>query len=135
MEIQITKEQVDAVIETIVRKELEGLEISDWYGDEYKFTTRSFRDYVEYRACAAANDYIKEKFGTMIDEEIAEVARYEALAAFLSKPVKITDGYRQSEYDSWSAYLLKQIHEHSLSDWNVRKAIRDRMRELGVDDG
>ena len=125
MEIQITQEQVDAAIEAVVREELESTVISDWYGDEY--VTKSLHNYVEAKAQKAINEYLEKKFDALIDDEVAEVARMEAMAAFLSKPVKITDGYRQSEYDSWSSYLLKRIHEHSLSDWNVNRMIRDEI--------
>ena len=38
MEIQITQEQVDAVIESIVRKELDNLEVYDDYYDEFRKT-------------------------------------------------------------------------------------------------
>lgn len=125
MEIQITQEQVDAAIEAVVRKELESAEIYDWYEDVY--VTKSLHDYVEAKAQKAINEYLEKKFDALIDDEVAEAARMEAMAAFLAKPVKITDGYRQSEYDSWSSYLLKRIHEHSLSDWNVNRKIREEI--------
>jgi hypothetical protein len=125
MEIQITQEQVDAAIEAVVRKELESAEIYDWDRDAY--VTKSLHNYVVDKAQAAIDRYIEKKFDALIDDEVAEVARMEAMAAFLSKPVKITDGYRQSEYDSWSSYLLERIHEHSLSDWNVNRKIRDEI--------
>lgn len=51
----------------------------------------------------------------------------EAVAAFLAKPVTITDGYRESKYDSWSSYLLKRIHEHSLSSWKIDRMIQDEI--------
>lgn len=125
MEIQITQEQVDDAVEAVVRKELEGAKISDWYGDEY--VAKSLHDYVVAKAQEAINKYLKEKFDALIDDEVAEVSRMEAMAAFLAKPVTITDGYRKSEYESWSSYLLKRIHEHSLSDWNVNRMIRDEI--------
>lgn len=125
MKIQITQEQVDAAIETVVRKELEGAEIWDWGEDAY--VSKSLHNYVVEKTQTAIDKYLEEKFGALIDDEIAEVARMEAMAAFLAKPVKITDGYRKTEYDSWSSYLLKRIHEHSLSDWNVNRMIRDEI--------
>ena len=79
------------------------------------------------RAHKEGVDYLKEKIDTLVDTEVAEVARMEAVAAFLAKPVTITDGYRKAEYDSWSSYLLKRIHERSLSDWNVNRMIRDEV--------
>ena len=125
MEIQITQEQVDAAIEAVVRKELDNLEVYDGYYDEY--CKKPLHDYITYKVNLTVEKYLKEKFADMIDDEVAQVARMEAMAAFLAKPVKITDGYRKAEYDSWSSYLLKQIHEHSLSDWNVNKMIRDEI--------
>lgn len=125
MEIQITQEQVDAAIESIVRKELDSLEVFDYYSDDYK--AKSLHEYVSYKTKLAIDKYLEEKFDAMIDDEVAEAARMEAMAAFLAKPVTISDGYRKSEYDSWSSYLLKRIHEHSLSDWNVNRKIRDEI--------
>lgn len=125
MEIQITQEQVDAAIEAVVRKELESAEIYDW--DEDAYVTKSLHNYVVTKAQNAIDEYLEKKFDALIDDEVAEVARMEAMAAFLAKPVTITDGYRKSEYGSWSSYLLKRIHEHSLSDWNVNRMIRDEI--------
>lgn len=36
MEIQVTQEQVDAVVESIVRKELDGFEVYDGIWEEYR---------------------------------------------------------------------------------------------------
>ncbi len=125
MEIQVTQEQVDAVIESIVRKELDSLKVYDDYYEGYR--KEPLGEYLEHRVESIVEEYLKEKLDTIIDTEVAEVARMEAVAAFLAKPVKITDGYRKAEYDSWSSYLLKRIHEHSLSDWNVNRMIRDEI--------
>ena len=125
MELKITQEQVDAAIEAVVRNELESAEIYDW--DEDAYVTKSLHNYVVTKAQNAIDEYLEKKFDALIDDEVAEAARMEAMAAFLAKPVKITDGYRKSEYDSWSSYLLKRIHEHSLSDWNVNRMIRDEI--------
>lgn len=125
MEIQVTQEQVDAVVESIVRKELDSLEVYDGYWEEYR--KRPLGEYLECKVKSIVEEYLKEKLDTLIDTEVAEAARMEAVAAFLAKPVTITDGYRKAEYDSWSSYLLKRIHEHSLSDWNVNRMIRDEI--------
>lgn len=125
MEIQVTQEQVDAVIESIVRKELDSLEVYDDYYDEYR--KRPLSEYLERKVRLIVEDCLKEKIDAILDTEVAEAARMEAVAAFLAKPVTITDGYRKAEYDSWSSYLLKRIHEHSLSDWNVNRMIRDEI--------
>ena len=125
MEIQVTREQVDAVVESIVRKELDGLEVYDGYWDEYR--KKPLGEYLERKVKSMVEDYLKEKIDTLVDTEVAEAARMEAVAAFLAKPVTITDGYRKAEYDSWSSYLLKRIHERSLSDWNVNRMIRDEI--------
>lgn len=125
MEIQVTQEQVDAVIESIVRKELDSLEVYDDYYDE--FCKRPLGEYLERKVKYIVEEYLKEKLDAIVDTEVAEAARKEAVAAFLAKPVTITDGYRKAEYDSWSSYLLKRIHEHSLSDWNVNRMIRDEI--------
>ena len=125
MEIQITQEQVDAVIESIVRKELDNLEVYDGFYEEY--CKKPLGKYLEYKVESVVEKYLKEKIDAIVDTEVAEVARMEAVAEFLAKPVKITDGYRQSEYDSWSSYLLERIHEHSLSDWNVNRKIREEI--------
>ena len=125
MEIQVTQEQVDAVIESIVRKELDNLEAYDDYYEGYR--KKPLGEYLEHRVESIVEEYLKKKLDTLIDTEVAEVARMEAVAAFLAKPVTITDGYRKAEYDSWSSYLLKRIHEHSLSDWNVNRMIRDEI--------
>ena len=125
MEIQVTQEQVDAVIESIVRKELDNLEVYDGYYDEYR--RKPIGEYLEHKVESMVEKYLEEKLDTIVDTEVAEVARMEAVAAFLAKPVTITDGYRKAEYDSWSSYLLKRIHEHSLSDWNVNRMIRDEI--------
>ena len=128
MEIQITQEQVDAVIETIVRNELDNFSFYEWDCGERR--KASLHDYVSSKTREAIDKYIKKKFDTLIDEEMAELARMEAMAAFLAKPVKITDGYRESEYDSWSSYLLKSIHEKSLLSWDVKKEIRKTIDRL-----
>lgn len=125
MEIQVTQEHVDAVIESIVRKELDNLEVYDDYYEGYR--KKPLGEYLEHRVESIVEKYLKEKLDTLIDSEVAEAARMEAVAAFLAKPVTITDGYRKAEYDSWSSYLLKRIHEHSLSDWNVNRMIRDEI--------
>lgn len=125
MEIQITQEQVDAVVESIVRKELDNFETYDSYYNE--FCKRPLNEYLECKVKSMVEKYLKEKIDNLVDTEVAEVARMEAVAAFLAKPVKITDGYREAEYDSWSSYLLKRIHEHSLSSWNVNRMIRDEI--------
>lgn len=125
MEIQVTQEQVDAVIESIVRKELDNLETYDSCYGEY--CRRPIGEYLECKVKSTVEAYLKEKLDTLIDTEVAEAARMEAVAAFLAKPVTITDGYRKAEYDSWSSYLLKQIHENSLSDWKVNRMIRDEI--------
>lgn len=127
MEIQVTQEQVDAVIESIVRKELDSLEVYDGYYDEFR--KRPLSEYLERKVKSIVEDYLKKKIDNLVDTEVAEVARMEAVAAFLAKPVKITDGYREAEYDSWSSYLLKRIHEHSLSNWNVNRMIRDEIEK------
>lgn len=125
MEIQVTQEQVDAVVESIVRKELDNLEV---YDDCYEGYRKSpLGEYLEHRVESIVEKYLKEKLDTIVDSEVAEVARMEAVAAFLAKPVTITDGYRKADYDSWSSYLLKRIHEHSLSNWNVSCMIRDEI--------
>ena len=125
MEIQVTQEQVDAVIESIVRKELDNLEVYDDYYDEYR--KKPLGKYLERKVESIVEQYLEKKLDNLVDTEVAEVARMEAVAAFLAKPVTITDGYRKAEYDSWSSYLLKRIHEHSLSDWNVNRMIRDEI--------
>lgn len=125
MEIQVTQEQVDAVIESIVRKELDNLEVYDDYYEGYR--KKPLGEYLERKVQLIVEEYLKEKIDAIVDTEVAEAARMEAVAAFLAKPVKISDGYRQSEFDSWASYLLKRIHEHSLSDWNVNKMIRDEI--------
>ena len=125
MEIQVTQEQVDAVVESIVRKELDNLEVYDGCWDEYR--KKPLGEYLERKVKSIVEEYLKEKLDTIVDTEVAEAARMEAVAAFLAKPVTITDGYRKAEYDSWSSYLLKRIHEHSLSDWNVNRMIRDEI--------
>lgn len=125
MEIQVTQEQVDAVIESIVRKELDNLEV---YDDYYEgFRKKPLVEYLEYKVKSIVEEYLKKKLDTIVDTEVAEAARMEAVAAFLAKPVTISDGYRKAEYDSWSSYLLQRIHEHSLSDWNVNRMIRDEI--------
>ena len=125
MEIQITQEQVDAVVESIVRKELDKLEVYDSYWGEY--CNKSLDGYLECKVKSIVEEYLKKKIDNLVDTEVAEVARMEAVATFLAKPVTITDGYRKAEYDSWSSYLLKRIHEHSLSDWNVNRMIREEI--------
>jgi len=125
MEIQITQEQVDAVIESIVRKELDNLEVYDDFYEEY--SKKPLSKYLECKVKSIVEEYLEKKLDTIVDTEVAEAARMEAVAAFLSKPVTITDGYRKAEYESWSSYLLKRIHEHSLSDWNVNRMIRDEI--------
>lgn len=125
MEIQVTQEQVDAVIESIVRKELNSLEVYDGFYEEYR--KKPLGEYIERKVNSMVEDYLKKKIDNLVDTEVAEAARMEAVAAFLAKPVTITDGYRKAEYDSWSSYLLKRIHEHSLSDWNVNRMIRDEI--------
>lgn len=125
MEIQVTQEQVDAVIESIVRKELDSLEVYDGYYDDYR--KRPLGEYLKRKVKSIVEEYLKKKIDALVDDEVAEVARMEAVAAFLAKPVTITDGYRKAEYESWSSYLLKRIHEHSLSDWNVNRMIRDEI--------
>ena len=125
MEIQVTQEQVDAVIESIVRKELDSLEVYDDYYEGYR--KKPIGEYLERKVESIVEEYLKKKLDTIVDNEVAEVARMEAVAAFLAKPVTMTDGYRKAEYDSWSSYLLKRIHEHSLSDWNVNRMIRDEI--------
>ena len=125
MEIQVTQEQVDAVIESIVRKELDNLEVYDDYYEGYR--KKPLSEYLERKVQLIVEDYLKEKLDTIVDTEVAEAARMEAVAAFLAKPVTITDGYRKAEYDSWASYLLKQIHEHSLSDWNVKRTIKEEI--------
>ena len=125
MEIQVTQEQVDAVIESIVRKELDSLEVYDSYWDEYG--KKPLDRYIEIKVKSIVEEYLKEKIDNLVDTEVAEVTRMEAVAAFLAEPVTITDGYRKSEYDSWSSYLLKRIHEHSLSNWNIRSTIREEI--------
>lgn len=125
MEIQVTQEQVDAVIESIVRKELDNLEVYDACYEGY--CKKPLGEYLERRVESIVEKYLKEKLDIIVDTEVAEAARMEAVAAFLAKPVTITDGYRKTEYDSWSSYLLKRIHEHSLSDWNVNRMIRDEI--------
>ena len=125
MEIQVTQEQVDAVIESIVRKELDNLEVYDGYYEEYR--KKPLGEYLERKVKSIVEEYLKEKLDAIVDTEVAEAARMEAVAAFLAKPVTISDGYRKAEYDSWSSYLLQRIHEHSLSDWNVNRMIRDEI--------
>ena len=125
MEIQVTQEQVDAVVESIVRKELDNFEIYDGYYEGY--CKKPLGEYLECKVNSIVEDYLKKKIDNLVDTEVAEVARMEAVAAFLAKPVTITDGYHKSEYDSWSSYLLKRIHEHSLSSWNVNRMIRDEI--------
>lgn len=125
MEIQVTQEQVDAVIESIVRKELDSLEVYDDYYEGYR--KKPLGEYLERKVNSIVEEYLEKKLDTIVDTEVAEAARMEAVAAFLAKPVTITDGYRKAEYDSWSSYLLKRIHEHSLSDWNVNRMIRDEI--------
>ena len=125
MEIQVTQEQVDAVIESIVRKELDNLEVYDDYYEGYR--KKPLDEYLEHRVECIVEEYLKKKLDTIVDTEVAEIARMEAVAAFLAKPVTITDGYRKGEYDSWSSYLMKRIHEHSLSNWNVNRMIRDEI--------
>lgn len=126
MEIQLTQEQVDAAIEGIITKQLREMRFDcyDYYGEP---DSQSFYEYVRERAKSVVEKYIEKKFAKMVDEEVAEVARMEAMAAFLSKPVKITDGYRSTEYESWDSYLLKQIHDQSLKNWNVDKKIREEI--------
>ena len=126
MEIQLTQEQVDAAIEGVITKQLDDMRF-DYYGYYGDHDSQSFAEYVREKAKSVVEKYVEKKFAEMIDEEVAEVARYETLAAFLEKPVKISDGYRSKEYDSWESYLLKQIHEHSLADWNVNKKIREEI--------
>ena len=125
MEIQITQEQVDAVVESIVRKELDNLEVYDDYYEGYR--KKPLDGYLECKVKSIVEEYLKKKIDNLVDTEVAEVARMEAVATFLAKPVTITDGYRKAEYDSWSSYLLKRIHEHSLSSWNVNRMIRDEI--------
>lgn len=125
MEIQVTQEQVDAMIESIVRKELDSLEIYDSYWGEYG--NKPLDRYLEIKVKYIVEEYLKKKIDNLVDTEVAEAARMEAVAAFLAKPVTITDGYRKTEYASWSSYLLMRIHEHSLSDWNVRRMIREEI--------
>ena len=125
MEIQVTQEQIDAMVEAIVRKELDSLELCDYYSEEYHKVPLNV--FIEHKVRDSVDDYLKEKIDSIVDTEVAEAARMEAVAAFLAKPVKISDGYRQSEFDSWASYLLKRIHEHSLSDWNVNKMIREEI--------
>lgn len=125
MEIQVTQEQVDAVVESIVRKELNSLEVYDGFYEEYR--KKPLGEYIEHKVDSMVEDYLKKKIDNLVDTEVAEVGRMEAVAAFLAKPVTITDGYRKSEYDSWSSYLLERIHEHSLSNWNVNRMIRDEI--------
>lgn len=126
MEIQITQEQVDAVVEAIVRKELDNLTMYDSWGDERYI---SLNEYVRQRAASFIDKYLEEKFGKLVDDEVAEIARMETMAAFLQKPVKISDGWHTSEYDSWTSFLLKRIHEKSLNDWNVNKRINDAIKK------
>lgn len=125
MEIQVTQEQVDAVIESIVRKELDNLEVYDGYYEGYR--KKPLSECLEHKVDSMVEEYLKKKLDTLIDTEVAEAARMEAVAAFLAKPVTITDGYRKAEYDSWSSYLLQRIHEHSLSDWNVKRTIKEEI--------
>lgn len=125
MEIQVTQEQVDSIVESIVRKELDSLEVYDGYYEDYRKVP--IGEYLEHKVKCVLEECLKKKIDTIVDTEVAEAALMEAVAAFLAKPVTITDGYRKAEYDSWSSYLLKRIHEHSLSDWNVNRMIRDEI--------
>ena len=125
MEIQVTQEQVDAVVESIVRKELDSFEVYDGYYEGY--CKKPLGEYLERKVNSMVENYLKKKIDNLVDTEVAEVARMEAVAAFLAKPVTITDGYRKTEYDSYTSYLLKRIHEHSLKNWNVDRMIRDEI--------
>lgn len=127
MEIQLTQEQVDAAIEGVVIRQIEDMQFDcyDYYGD-YRDSC-GIGEYVRTQVRDVARKYVEKRFAEMVDEEVAEVARYEAMAAFLEKPVKITDGYRSKEYESWDSYLLKQIHDQSLKNWNVDKKIREEI--------
>lgn len=126
MEIQITQEQVDAAIETIVRRELDSLTLYDSWGDGGYV---DLNDYIRQHTKSYIKKYLEDKFGKMVDDEIAEVARMETMAAFLQEPVRISDGWHISEYDSWTSFLLKRIHEKSLNDWNVNKRISEAIKK------
>ena len=59
MEIQVTQEQVDAVIESIVRKELDNLKTYDSCYDEY--CRRPLDEYLECKVKSIVEKYLKEK--------------------------------------------------------------------------
>lgn len=123
MEIQITQEQVDAIIEREVDKALDNVTFYRYDGyDDYEYV--GLDRYVKEAVEDKIDEYLKKKFGALIDEEVSHVASHEVMAEFLARPVKITDGYRQAEYESYASYLLKRIHEHSLKSWDIQGMIR-----------
>lgn len=83
MEIQVTQEQVDAVIESIVRRELDSLEVYDDYYEGYR--KKPLGEYLEHKVESIVEEYLNGKLDTIVGTEVAEVARMEAVAAFLAK--------------------------------------------------
>ena len=127
MEIQVTQEQVDAIIEREVTKALDNLTFYRhcWDDDfEYVGLDRYVKEAVEDKI----EKYLSEKFDALVDEELSHVVSHEVMTEFLSKPVKITDGYRETEYDSYANYLLKVIHNRTFENWKIRDMIQSEVK-------
>ena len=113
MELNITDEHLDEVIENIVRKEL-----SDSYESSLYYVIKGK---VESVVRGMVENELADTFKKMVDDVVADFMG--------AKPVDVNDGWgERKRYESYADFFAAKLREQCAKDYQVRRLVEDAVK-------
>lgn len=124
MEIQVTQEQVDAMLRQIIEEKVNNLDVRyDEYGDYVGGYS------VAERAEELIKKIVKKRVDEILEDKVEEIAKGIA-DDFLAMPVDIYDGWgERSHFDSYADMFAHHIRKQCGSEYDLKRTLNNYAKE------
>ena len=124
MEIQVTQEQVDAMLRQIIEEKVNSLDARyDEYGDYVGGYS------VAERAEELIKKIVKKRVDEILEDKVEEIAKGIA-DDFLAMPVDTYDGWgKRSHFDSYADMFAHHIKKQCNSEYDLKRTLNNYAKE------
>ena len=114
MELNITQEHVDEIMEKVISEQVGNVIENDWYGT------------VESRIQKEVERAVKNELAKRFNEMVAEI-----VDGFMNgKPFELNDGWgHRSRYESYTDFFAAQLNDRVSSSYEVKRVIEDHVKK------
>lgn len=120
MEIQVTQEQVEQIVETLVKSRIDALEERDDYG--YRF---SLDDYIR----DTAEKLIKQRVEELLAEKEDEIA-VSIVEDFLDRKVEVNNGWgERRKYETFADFFAAEVRKRLDDSWEIKRKVEKAVKE------